>query len=479
MTQQVGPAELTLAYDNAPIGARYWRMFSLLAGNQALDFFDFFIVGFIVAVISPTWHLTFGQSAVMLLGAGLGAMIGALVWGVYSDRWGRKPLIVLGTLICAVSSAGLALVPDGGWLLFSILRFGVGFGLAASATPTGALIVEYTPTRLRTFATSFIVVANSVGVLLAASTAASLMAWLGWRGVAALGILPAIIGLLVWRFVPESYLWLLSAGRPTEARASVASVLGVRPETLPLPTEKSPARGKAKLSELFVDPQRMALIIITWLGASTAFYGVYLWGPTIIAQMLNIPPRAAAGYFVYVGLVGVAGKALFSILPQWLGRRRSGEIMGYCAAVGLLLAGYYHDAFIGGVSAFLILLMIGDLFFEGGLANIAPYSVEVFGVRLGARSVGVSQAANALGKIMGPVVLALIAGTSNFVTPQATTDSIFPAFVFFACCSLAVGLCFTFIGIETHGKPLQIDVGPAALGNLGAASMMASKEARG
>jgi putative MFS transporter len=105
-----------------------------------------------------------------------------------------------------------------------------------------------------------------------------------------------------------------------------------------------------------------------------------------------------------------------------------------------------------------ILLMAADLFFEGGLSNIAPYSVEVFGVRLGARAVGLQQAANAVGKIIGPVVLALIAGASNYVTPQATEAAVFPAFVFFAACSLIVGLCFTLIPIETHGKPLQMDV---------------------
>lgn len=449
--------DLASIYDAAPITGRYWRTFSLLAAGQALDFFDFFIVGFIVAVIGPSWHLTFGQSATMLLGAGLGAMIGALVWGVLADRWGRKPLIVIGTFICGGSSLALTIVPEGGWQLFAILRFGVGFGLAAAATPTGALIVEYTPTRLRTFASSFIVVANSVGVLLAATTAASLLASLGWRGIAAFGVLPAVVGVLVWILVPESYLWLLSANKPAEARRSVAYALNVAPDSLPLPSGSHVAQPRAKLSELFVDPRRAILISLTWLCASTAFYGVYLWGPTIIALLLKITPREAAQFFVYIGIVGVAGKVLFSVLPQWLGRRRSGEIMGYCGAIGLLLAGYFHDAFILGVPAFIVLLMAGDLFFEGGLANLAPYSVEVFGVRLGARSVGLAQAANAVGKMAGPIILALIAGTSNFVSPQATADSILPAFIFFACCSLVVGLCFTLIPLETHGKPLQID----------------------
>jgi hypothetical protein len=54
----------------------------------------------------------------------------------------------------------------------------------------------------------------------------------------------------------------------------------------------------------------------------------------------------------------------------------------------------------------------------------------------------------------------VIAGTNDLVTPKATADAVFPAFVFFAACSLVVGLCFTLVGIETHGKPLAMDVGP-------------------
>jgi putative MFS transporter len=466
--QATKTGDLASIYDAAPISGRYWRTFSLLAAGQALDFFDFFIVIFIVGAVAPSWHLTFGQSAIMLLGAGFGALIGALVWGVLADKWGRKPLIVIGTFICAFSSAALTIVPEGNWQLFAILRFGVGFGLAASATPTGALIVEYTPTRLRTFASSFIVVFNSVGVLLAATTAASLLTSLGWRGVAAFGVLPAVIGVLVWVFVPESYLWLLSAGRPAEARRAVAQALDVAPDSLPLPTAAPAPKQAAPLSELFVDPRRVILVGVTWLCASTAFYGVYLWGPTIISLLLKITPREAAQFFVYIGIVGVAGKALFSVLPQYLGRRRSGEIMGYCGAIFLLLTGYFHDAVLFGFPAFVVLLMAGDLFFEGGLANLAPYSVEVFGARLGARSVGLSQAANAIGKMAGPIVLALIAGTSNFVTPQATASSILPAFIFFALCSLVLGICFTLIPLETHGKPLQLDVAADPLAATGA-----------
>ncbi|MBO0753903.1 MAG: MFS transporter, partial [Bradyrhizobiaceae bacterium] len=104
MKPQAGPGDLAGVYDRAPVGARYWRTFSILAANQMLDFFDFFIVNYLVLVIVPQWHLTFGQTAAILLSAGVGAMIGALVWGFFADKWGRKPLIISGTIICSVAS---------------------------------------------------------------------------------------------------------------------------------------------------------------------------------------------------------------------------------------------------------------------------------------------------------------------------------------------------------------------------------------
>ena len=43
-----------------------------------VDFFDFYVVGFLVAVLAPKWHLTFGQTSVILMSAGVGAIVGAL-----------------------------------------------------------------------------------------------------------------------------------------------------------------------------------------------------------------------------------------------------------------------------------------------------------------------------------------------------------------------------------------------------------------
>src|ERR1700749_3072826 len=142
--------DLVTLYDGAPLNARYWTTIGLGIVSSVFDFFDFFIVGFLVAVLAPLWHLTFGQTSVMLLSAGIGAIIGSLAWGALGDSWGRKKLLAAGVAICGIGSGSISFIPDGAWMLFAALRFAVGFGVGAASAVALPMIVEYTPTRYRT-----------------------------------------------------------------------------------------------------------------------------------------------------------------------------------------------------------------------------------------------------------------------------------------------------------------------------------------
>src|SRR5271155_5213725 len=184
--------DLLALFDSAPLNRRYWVAFAILSAITVLEFFDFSIVAFLLAVIGPQWHLTYGQSALILYGGGVGAILGALIWGSLADLWGRKLQIVPGTFICAISAGLIGPLPSGAWGLLAALRILVGFGLAAAVTPALTIVVELTPTRLRTGVTSFYVVFASAGTLLASFTSAMLLSWLGWRGVAMLGIVPIV-----------------------------------------------------------------------------------------------------------------------------------------------------------------------------------------------------------------------------------------------------------------------------------------------
>src|SRR5208282_6076923 len=214
------PADVDLLsiFDQARPNARYWSTMGLLSLGLAVEFFDFYIVGFVIAVVSPQWHLTYGQSSIMLLSAGLGAIVGALLRGGLSDVFGRKLMIVLGTFVCAASAGAIALVPDVAWVLFALLRFGVGVGLGGSNAAIIPVTVEYTPTRFRSVIPGLTVVFATIGTLLASATAATLLSLLGWRGISAIGIVPAVVGVLYMLTAPESVRWLMAKGRFSQAR---------------------------------------------------------------------------------------------------------------------------------------------------------------------------------------------------------------------------------------------------------------------
>ena len=454
-------SDLLALFDNAPLNRRYWTIFILMSAVFVFDFFDFLVVGYLLAAVAREWHLTYGQSAIILYSGGVGAIVGAVVFGAFADAWGRKQQMVIGTFICAMSSGLIAFIPEGSWLLFAVLRFFVGVGLTAAVTPSLTVVVELTPTRYRTIATSFYVVFASAGGFLAPAVSAAIMGPYGWRRVALLGFVALIIGVLVWLFTPESVRWLAAKGRFAEARAEVARHLGLPLDRVPLPTMPPTAPPRGNLLDLWSQPRMFWETILIWGGSSTAGYGVYLWGPTIVALLLGVPVPRAAAYFVFVSAAGVTGKIVVTLIAPLIGRRVLGVVWGFGGTVALALAGYYNSVFVGGVPLMVVLMCASTFCVEGGFSNLAPYTVESYGVSLGARSSGLGQTANGFGKIIGPLSLALIAGTSQLVSPQQTAEAVFPAFLFLAFCMALVGLSFLFLGVETHGKAMVLDHGAA------------------
>ncbi len=448
--------DLLSLYDRAPLNLRYWVAFAILSTITVLEFFDFSVVAFLLAVVGPQWHLTYGQSALILYSGGLGAIAGALVFGSLADAWGRKAQMIIGTFICAAGAALIGFVPDGAWQLFALLRFIVGLGLTAAVVPCLTIVVELTPTRHRTFVTSFYVAFATAGGLLSSITSAALLAAIGWRGMAMLGVFVAVAGVLEWLFVPESARWLTAKGRFAQARANVAKQLGIPLRSVPLPATLPATVPRGRLSDLWAQPRHFWETLLIWGGAATAAYGVYLWGPTVISLLLKVPVPQAAKYFIWVAGAGVTGKIVVSFLAPLIGRRPLGIVWGFGGVAALAAAGYYNGVLVNGLPLLVILLCCSTFCIEGGFSNLAPYTVESYGVRLGARSSGLGQTANGVGKILGPLSLALIAGTSNIVSPKATEGALIPAFLFLAFGMLLVGLSFAILGRETHGQPMSL-----------------------
>ena len=294
--------------------------------------------------------------------------MGAVLSGAFADAWGRKKQVVIGTLMCAISSGLIAFIPNGSWFLFAILRFFVGTGLSAAVTPSVTIVVEFTPTRHRTMATSFYLVFFSAGGLIAPIVSAAVMGSFGWRGVASLGFVALIIGILVWIYTPKSVRWLAAKGRLVEAQAEVARHLSLPLNRVSLPNLAPIAQPSGNLLDLLSQPRIFLETILIWGGSSIAMYGVYLWGPTIVALLLGVSVPQAAAFFIFVAGAGVFGKIAVTFLAPVLGRRRLGIIWGFGGAAALAVAGYENAAFIAEVPLMIVLLRAANFCVKRRLA---------------------------------------------------------------------------------------------------------------
>ncbi|HVY17537.1 MAG TPA: MFS transporter [Rhodopila sp.] len=425
--------------------------------GDMLEFFDYFLIGFVLPFIVKPWHLTFGQSAVILLSSGIGAILGAFIWGRIADLYGRRSVFMWTIINFSLASGALYFTPEDGWVYLSCLRFFVGFGVGGLYCVDLPLVQEFVPTRMRGFIGGLVTVFIPLGVMIASSLAAFTTETIGWRGLFLVGLLPALFTLVIRAWVPESPHWLMGQGRVEEARRSVAWALKVPPETLPL-TSPPASQPPARWLDLLRHPRSLAVSFLASIGAQTASYGIGLWAPTLFVLQLGVTPAYAAYLFIWATCAGVLGRISFAWLADAIGRRNAGMLVGFGGACAVAAAGYLHNDYLGTISLFWACIVAGYFFFDGGFAVIGPYLAEVWPTRLRTTGMGAAYGFGGLGKIIGPLGLSVIVGSSNIITPKATLNAIGPAFTYFTAWMLLCGCAFLFFGFETGKRSLtQID----------------------
>src|SRR5258707_8075089 len=280
-----------------------------------------------------------------------------------------------------------------------------------------------------------------------------------WRLLSAIGVLLAALVLLVRLWVPESPRWLCGQGRYQEARNSLAWALQTEPSTLPLPTAADAGPIiKSNWLDLFKYPRSL---IVSWLGnagAQTGVYGLTLWAPSLFVVLLKVTPQEAAKMMILLSAFGFIGRLSFSFFSELMGRRNAGGLLGFGAGVLTIVAGYNYDSMIMGVSAFWLILAVTYFFADGGFAIVGPYAAEIWPSHLRTTGMGSAYGFAGIGKIIGPVGLALIVGSNNYLKPDVPLTQIPAAFVYLGCWFLMAGAVYYFLGIETRGKSIeQID----------------------
>ena len=119
-------------------------------------------------------------------------------------------------------------------------------------------------------------------------------------------------------------------------------------------------------------------------------------------------------------------------------------------------AALLYPYFIMGVPVLLVCLVVGGVFYDGGASNTSPFGTELFPVRMAALGGGLVQMVSGFAKLAGPLILALIAGSSNLLSPEATEAAITPGFLTLAAFSVMGGIALLVLRYETNGVRMAI-----------------------
>ena len=250
----------------------------------------------------------------------------------------------------------------------------------------------------------------------------------------------------------------IDAAKVDRLNAGESYIHRIDPQQIKLPVAATEAQPVA-WRELFDYPRSLVVSSLGNLAAQTGIYGLSLWVPTLFVEVLKVSPARAAYLMIYCSISGFLGRITFSYLSDAIGRRVSGGLYGFGAAGFVILAGYSHSVFLGATSMFWLVVVVGYFFADGGFAIVGPYAAEVWPARLRASGMGSTYGFGGLGKIIGPLGLALIVGSSNVVKPEASVTKIIPAFIYLGAWFALAGIVYGFWGLETRGRSIeQIDV---------------------
>lgn len=407
------------ALDESGIHSFQWRAVVTSGLGFFTDAYDLFIIGTVTAILTPIWHLGTGELALLNSLSLAGAAIGALTFGRLMDRFGRRKIYGLESIILTLGAVASALAPSYGWLL--LMRVIVGFGVGGNYPTTSVITSEYSNRKNRGFLVTLVFAMQGLGLLAGPVVAAILLSSgmphaIAWRLMLALGAIPAAMIIYQRRNLPETPRYLAATGKDEELNRVVETV--VTREEAQRSVHHAGTQGATPLPQRIVrqslwTKSNLLKLVATagsWFLIDVAFYGNGVSSQLILKALL--PHSALAITTLVAGAIflvaAVPGYLVAAVQMDKMGRRLI-QIVGFSVMALAYAAIFLVPTIIKIPIAFLAVYATSYFFTEFG-PNTTTFLVpaEAFATNVRGTAHGISAGAGKLGAFVGAFFLPLV-----------------------------------------------------------------------
>jgi putative MFS transporter len=441
--------------ERLPVTGLHRRVMIILGFGTFFDAFDTLAIASALTVIFSSLHIDFLATG-MLIGAGyVGQFIGALLFGVLSEVWGRKKSFIVALFVMGLFSVGAALA----WNLQSLAlsRALLGIGLGGEAPIAGTMIVELLQRHRRGGYFLLYQTLYQWGILLTPVAGFFLISAFGpeagWRILFALGAAPLLLALISFWWLPESVRWLIDKGRMREAESIVArfeanaATAGLE---LSQPVMTAPPDTKAtKFAELFSPNyrRRTALCWLHWFLCYYVVVGLVTWLPGLFVRVGHLSPTQGLLAAVGVNVITVVMGYVSASLIDRLGRKILFSI-GFAGMAAGALIGVAEIAWLD-VQSWIPLFTaacVMQAFLIFNAMGCYLYTAELYPTRMRGWGSSTGRAVSLLASIIAPITVGAMLGSSFGAA------GMFAVFAVMSLLGLAVIL---WLGIETKDMLLE------------------------
>ncbi len=370
---------------------QHYRILLMSWAGWVFDFYDLILYTFLLIPIGQELQLSRVQLS-FVLGASLAATaVGGVIFGILSDRFGRKAVLQWTILTYSIGTFLSGLAPGLEFLVFFrvITGLGVGGEWATGQTYVG----ESFPARVRGRYGAFMQTGAPVGVALASVVGGFVAPEIGWRASFFVSVLPALLVIFIRKRLPESDVWL--------ARKRPGPGIGADPAA---------ERFREKIRLLFSPAYRRLFLLSLVLATfdMSAYWFTYSWLPGYLHEERQFSMVKSALWVLVTQGGGFIGYFTFGFVADGLGRRPAYSLYSVVMAAGLVMITLFWNA-VAAHPAVILAFMFLVGFGTGMFGGYGPLFAELFPTTI--RNTAMGSAFNLARGIqfLTPVAIALIA----------------------------------------------------------------------